>query len=98
MLQVDRNPGNFLVGKGDDGAYTLTPVDQGLAFPSKEGLSRRAMHGLLVNQIRAMPGADEPFDDEMLARIEMIEPDELESALKQQRDVMKKQYPGMKVV
>lgn len=99
MVQTDRNPGNFMVGMPDqNGNPTLVPIDHGLVLPNREGLVRRTGRGIINgNVLLNLPGADEKFDEEMQSRIELIDPDQIATALQQQRDVLKSQHGTMDV-
>lgn len=99
MLQTDRNSGNFMLGPPDDtGGPTLIPIDNGLALPPPLGLSLRAQRGMIKgNMVLEMPGADEKFDDELQASIEMLDPNEIEQKLVQQRQTLAQQNPTLQV-
>ena len=56
----------------------VVPIDHGSTFPSRAGLSARAMKmGLTHNVLRYMDARHEPFDEDMQERIDLIDTDEL---------------------
>ncbi len=95
-LNMDRHFGNFMVGQpNQDGSFDLVPIDQGLVLPTREGLLARATKfGPGHNAVSSMPGSDQPFDNEMKAHVRMIDPEEIERALRSKFDALKQQHPG----
>lgn len=100
-LNMDRHAGNFMVGEKDDGnggkVPTLVPIDHGLILPSRENFNDRRVR--LGNRlaINKMPAKDEPFTPEVLARLELMDPEEMVNGLKASVEQMKRQHPDAKV-
>ncbi len=97
MVQTDRNSGNFMVGEPDEtGNPTLIPIDHGLILPPPEGIVKRAQRGFIKgNMILDLPSADEKFDDEFQSYIELLDPQEIEYNLQQERLALGKQNPNL---
>jgi hypothetical protein len=97
-LNTDRHSGNFLVVEEDDGdggkIPRLVPIDHGLVLPSREGLNaRRGNLGFPHSILTRMPGADQPFTREMVARIERLDEDAIVNAIKDAVGTLGRAHP-----
>lgn len=97
-LNLDRHSGNFLVTPPDeDGGNEVVPIDNGLAFPSREGLKVRGGRAAATSAFTDVPASFEKFDPDMLAAIEMINEDELVAGLKSRATSLSAQQPTLNV-
>ena len=85
-LNCDRHGGNFLM-TGDGQGADLVPIDHGLTFPDgKADLAARV--GGSQNALLGLPGAHEPFSQDMTKKIGAIRPDALAAALGNERKTL----------
>ena len=94
-MNVDRHGNNFLVTPpGEDGTSELVPIDNGLAFPTRDGLEARRGRIAGVTAFKDIPAAYEPFDPEMLAAIDMIDENAIVDGLKDRAASVARRTPA----
>lgn len=104
-LSVDRHEGNIMVDNADPTDPKLIPIDHGGTLPSRadfaETKSRMAVGYSLnggaktVNTLLKIPAAFEKFDADMLAKIDLLNPAEIEQGMKDQRDALARVHPDL---
>lgn len=79
-LQLDRNDGNVLFQEGPGGNPKMVPIDAGNALPNRDAWESRRR--TFANQaLFKGPVADQPFDPEIKASIESMDPDKIAASL-----------------
>ncbi|ADB14841.1 hypothetical protein Psta_0145 [Pirellula staleyi DSM 6068] len=97
-LNVDRHGNNFLVTPpGESGESELVPIDNGLAFPSREGMEARRGRNASMSAFSDIRSAYEPFDPEILAGIEMIDETTLIAGMKARTNTLQAEQPALNV-
>ena len=106
-LSIDRHGGNIMVDTTDPDDPKLVPIDHGGTLPSREsfstakgrmggvGIDAFAENALPVNVLLLMPSAFEPFDPEILAGLDKLDPDAIAADMKQQLATMDHAHPGL---
>jgi hypothetical protein len=93
-LNCDRHGGNFLVRENGN-ETELVPIDHGLTFPGPEGLHTIARLGNMHNATMVLPAAHLPFGDEMLAKIEQIDPPAIAEAMRREQAQLALAHPEL---
>ena len=92
-LNTDRHGKNFLVRKTPGGSDKLVPIDHGNCFPDKAALgNRNTKIGNEFNALMGVPAAHQPFLPAIQTMISDIDPDGLETMLKQERDALTQKH------
>jgi len=94
-LNLDRHPDNALIKPNTGGGNDIVPIDHGACLPGKDGLFQMPNRmGSDFNALLSIPGAHEPFDQEVLDAIDDIDPDAMALAMKNERGVMERVHPS----
>jgi Phosphatidylinositol 3- and 4-kinase len=100
-LNGDRHSGNFLIGRtpGSDGTdnLRLIPIDHGLTIPSREGVDARRTKIGSTNALLNMPASREKFSQDMIDKIQMIDPNAVVGAMQDSIDMLDEMHPGATV-
>jgi hypothetical protein len=97
-LNMDRHQDNFLITPPTDGQPPqMVPIDNGLALPDREGFNARRGKYAGGKALEWFPQAHEKFDDEMIASIDAIDPDEIIAGMKARLDAMDRENPQLDV-
>lgn len=106
-LNLDRNPGNLLTKKEQDGTVRLIPIDAGNALPPVNTFEERcggmgAMplleSGTSLKQgsaLAQLPNARKPFSKEMAEAVDKMDPDQIAKGMKESFDKLVKSNPEM---
>ncbi len=97
-LNMDRHQDNFLITpESGDQPPQMVPIDNGLALPDREGFNARRGKYAGGKALEWFPQSFEKFDDEMLAAIDAIDPDEIIAGMKARLDSMDRENPQLDV-
>ena len=95
-LNMDRHQDNFLVTPpGEDGTCEMVPIDNGLAFPTREGMEARRGKYSSGGALAWMPQAYEPFDPEILAAIDAMDAEAIIGGLTARLDTLDREHPDL---
>jgi len=95
-LNCDRHGGNLLVKDNPNGTPDLVPIDHGQTFPPNTGDGLQEITRKLGDvhcATLSLPGAHEPFDDNMKQAIAKIDPDALAAGMKRELATLAKVHP-----
>src|SRR5262245_47782504 len=92
FANLDRHAGNLFV-KGEGEEAELSPIDNGMGLPSKQGLLLRG-EGFGLHALQDMPANDDKFDPEVLAGIDKLDEEELAEAAKASFKDMQARFPN----
>lgn len=93
-LNTDRHSGNLLLQDDGNGGNRLVPIDHGLCFPGTGAQDRIATKmGSRHNVLLEIPGAHEPFDPQVLASIQNLQPEVIAETLKRERQTLAEAHP-----
>lgn len=105
QLNCDRHEGNLMVRNADSERPELVPIDHGGSLPSRKdfanikgrigGVTNGASGASITNAMLTTPAAYEPFDAELLAKLELLDPAAIEAGMKNQRDAMDEVHPTL---
>ncbi|WP_149538006.1 protein kinase family protein [Siccirubricoccus phaeus] len=86
VLNLDRHADNMLAQRQQDGSTRLIPIDHGLSLPgfaaAKDGTIADKLGNPNFTATLSLPGAHQPFSQEMLAAIAKLQPDTFAKAMK----------------
>lgn len=98
QLNCDRHEGNLMVKNPDSAKPELVPIDHGGSLPSRKdfpnvkarigGITTGPNGASIVNAMLTTPAAYEAFDPELLAKLELLQPAEIEAGMKRQLKAM----------
>ena len=104
-LSCDRHGGNIMIDTSDPNTPRMTPIDHGGTLPSRSdfNLTKKRLAGVksnvnsveIVNALLSVPSAFEPFDPQMVAQLDKLDPDAMEAGMKRQRDAIGRVHPGL---
>lgn len=106
-LSMDRHGGNIMVDTADPNDPKLVPIDHGGTLPSRGDFpkAKNRMGGVSSHQFQdstsptnvllQIPSAFEPFDPDILAGIDLLDPATIEADMKAQVETMDQVHPGL---
>ncbi|MBT9500415.1 MAG: hypothetical protein IV092_04170 [Burkholderiaceae bacterium] len=110
-LNCDRHAGNIMVKFNDKNQPSLVPIDHGGSMPSRKDFdkvsgriggvdSRPGATGevptvMVVNELLTLPAAYEPFDPQMLAQLDLLNPAAMVDGMKAHRDAVDEVHAGL---
>jgi hypothetical protein len=103
-LSMDRHGGNIMVDATDTDNPKMIPIDHGATLPSRKAFSatKVRMGGILmekppsvVNTLLKIPSAFEPFDPEILAGLDRLDPSAIEADMQAQLAAMDEVHAGL---
>ena len=107
-LTMDRHHGNIMVNTDDPDNPGLVPIDHGGSLPSRKdwATAKKRMGGVspqdgappenvVVNTLLRHASSYEKFDEETVAKLELLDPAAMEKGMKDQRDALGKVHPGL---
>ncbi len=99
VLNMDRHGDNFLVSKPstENGNSQLVPIDNGLAFPTRDGFFTRSGQMLRDHAIGMLPQASEMFDEQSLSLIDSLNIEEVISEMKDRMVELEQQHKELSI-
>ena len=106
-LSMDRHGGNVMVDTSDPDNPKLVPIDHGGTLPSRKDFpgAKGRMGGVTgsqwnestspVNTLLQIPSAFEPFDPDIVAGLDLLQPAAIEADMKAQLAAMDDIHPGL---
>ncbi len=106
-LSMDRHGGNLMVDLADPNDPKLIPIDHGASLPSRNdfpavkdrfgGLETKNFGNATnpVNVLLAIPSAFEPFDPEILAGLDLLDPAAIHAEMQGQVAAMDQVHPNL---
>ena len=103
-LSMDRHGGNIMVDTTDPDDPKMIPIDHGATLPNRQAFSNTKvrMGGILmekppsiVNALLKIPSAFEPFDPEIVAGLDLLDPAAIETDMQAQLGAMDQVHPGL---
>lgn len=105
-LNFDRHSGNLLLNTPPGGTPELVPIDHGGTLPTRKDFDamRQRVGGLQLlpsktvkvqNATLGLPGAYKNFDDETLAKLDLLDPNAMVQGMKDHLAALDKVNPGL---
>jgi hypothetical protein len=105
-LNLDRHSGNLLLNTPQGGAPELVPIDHGDTLPTRQDFKSKAQRfgGLsfttsgtvtVQNAVLGIPGAYENFDQDTIAKLDLLDPDAMVQGMKDHLAALDAVNPGL---